>query len=55
MYTENTEKGNNMEKHKPGEMDISVQTDTFQGFVKGIIYVSLFCIIVLLFLALYAT
>ena len=37
-----------MEKHKPGEMDISVQTHTFEGFIKGIIYVCIFCVAVLL-------
>ena len=46
--------GKKMEKHKPGEMDISVQTHTFEGFIKGIIYVCVFCVIVLLLLALYA-
>ena len=40
-----------MSDYKPGKMDISVQTETFGGFIKGIIYVSAFSIAVLLFLA----
>ena len=32
-----------MSDYKPGKMDISVQTETFGGFIKGIIYVCVFC------------
>ncbi|MFL2807282.1 MAG: aa3-type cytochrome c oxidase subunit IV [Paracoccaceae bacterium] len=44
-----------MSDYKPGKMDISVQTETFGGFIKGIIYVCVFCVAVLIFLAIYAT
>ena len=44
-----------MSNYKPGKMDISVQNETFGGFIKGIIYVCVFCVAVLIFLAIYAT
>lgn len=44
-----------MKDFKPGEMDISTQTETFGGFIRGIVYVGSFSIAVLLFLALFAS
>lgn len=37
--------------HKHGEMDISVQEKTFDGFIKGSTYVAAGAIILLLFIA----
>ena len=42
-----------MEDHKYGEMDISEQQRLFSGFIKFGIYVGLFSIFVLVFLALF--
>ena len=46
--------GIKMKEFKQGDMDITVQTETFQGFIKGIIYVTGFCVAVLVFLAIFA-
>ena len=37
--------------HKHGEMDISVQEKTFDGFIKWCTYVAAFSIFLLLFIA----
>lgn len=42
-----------MSDHKHGEMDISVQEDTFNGFIKATMRVAGVCIFVLLFLAVF--
>lgn len=39
--------------HKHGEMDISVQEKTFEGFIKASTYVAVFSICVLIFLAIF--
>lgn len=40
-----------MSEHKHGEMDITEQQRTFGGFITATIYLTVFCIVVLLFLA----
>ncbi len=40
------------EKFVPGEMDISVQEKTFDGFMKASTYGAIFCILVLVFIGL---
>ncbi|WP_081805452.1 aa3-type cytochrome c oxidase subunit IV [Actibacterium mucosum] len=42
----------NETKHEPGTMDISVQEETFTGFVKFSTVVAVICIVVVIFLAL---
>ena len=44
-----------MADHKQGEMDISVQEDTFNGFITAVIRVAIFSIGVLIFLAIFNT
>lgn len=40
-----------MSDHKHGEMDISVQEKTFQGFLKTGVWTSVIVVILLIFLA----
>lgn len=42
-----------MADHKHGEMDITVQEETFNGFVKATIRVVIATILILLFLAIF--
>ncbi|WP_323765657.1 aa3-type cytochrome c oxidase subunit IV [Marinovum sp.] len=42
-----------MADHKHGEMDITVQEETFNGFVKATIRVVVASILILLFLAIF--
>lgn len=42
-----------MEEHKHGEMDISVQEKTFEGFIKWSTWVAVISILVLIFLAIF--
>lgn len=42
-----------MAEHKHGEMDITVQEETFNGFIKATIRVTIVCIAVLIFLAVF--
>lgn len=42
-----------MAEHKHGSMDTTVQEETFNGFIKAVIRVSIVCIAVLLFLAIF--
>ncbi|MEM9425911.1 MAG: aa3-type cytochrome c oxidase subunit IV [Pseudomonadota bacterium] len=42
-----------MSEHKHGEMDISVQEKTFEGFIKWSKNVAIFSICVLIFLAIF--
>lgn len=44
-----------MAEHKHGEMDISVQTETFNGFVKFVTWSVVVLIGVALFLAIFAS
>ncbi len=44
-----------MAEHKQGEMDISVQTDTFNGFVKFVTWSVVALIVVALFLLIFAS
>ncbi|MGB0505216.1 MAG: aa3-type cytochrome c oxidase subunit IV [Pikeienuella sp.] len=44
-----------MSDHKHGEMDISVQEKTFDGFIKTIIWISGFSAAVLVLLAIVGT
>lgn len=41
-----------MSDHKHGEMDISVQEKTFEGFIKFSTRVAIFSILLLIFIAL---
>ncbi|MCC5992403.1 MAG: aa3-type cytochrome c oxidase subunit IV [Rhodobacteraceae bacterium] len=41
-----------MAKHEHGKMDITEQEKTFDGFMKWLIWGTVFCIVVLIFLAL---
>lgn len=41
-----------MADHKHGEMDISVQEKTFDGFMKFVTRGAIICIVILIFLAL---
>jgi len=43
-----------MAEHKQGEMDISVQEKTFDGFMSMVTKGAVICILVLIFLALVA-
>lgn len=42
-----------MAEHKHGEMDITAQEKTFEGFIKAATYVATFSICVLIFLAIF--
>lgn len=42
-----------MAEYKPGEMDITVQEKTFEGFVRWSVRVAVFSIGVLLFMAIF--
>ena len=42
-----------MSDHKHGEMDTTVQEETFEGFIRWVKYVSIFSIGVLIFLAIF--
>ena len=42
-----------MSDHKHGEMDITTQEDTFAGFVTWVKNVTILCILVLIFLAVF--
>ena len=42
------------QEHKHGEMDISAQEKTFEGFIRWSIIMGLICIGVVIFLALFA-
>lgn len=44
-----------MSEHKHGEMDISVQEQAFEGFMKWSTRVGVFSILVLVFLAIFRT
>jgi hypothetical protein len=41
--------------HKHGEMDTSVQEKTFDGFMKWSTNVAIVCILIMVFLAIFAT
>ena len=43
----------NLTEHKHGEMDITEQTRVYSGFIKFGIYVGLFSLFILIFLALF--
>lgn len=43
-----------MSEYKPGSMNISEQRETFHGFVKACVYLSVIVALVLIFLALVA-
>ncbi|SDX15453.1 aa3 type cytochrome c oxidase subunit IV [Ruegeria halocynthiae] len=43
-----------MADHKHGEMDITVQTKTFDGFVKFTTWFAVACIFLCIFLAVFA-
>ncbi|MEM7268128.1 MAG: aa3-type cytochrome c oxidase subunit IV [Pseudomonadota bacterium] len=40
-----------MAKYKPGEMDVSEQEKTFDGFIKAGVWLSVITIVILVFLA----
>jgi hypothetical protein len=42
------------DKHKPGEMDITEQEKTFAGFMRWAVNIAIVCIVILIFLALFA-
>ncbi|GGH35165.1 aa3 type cytochrome c oxidase subunit IV [Cribrihabitans marinus] len=44
-----------MADHKHGEMDITTQTETFDGFVKYMVRAVIAIFVVLLFLAVFAS
>lgn len=44
-----------MSEHKHGEMDISVQEQSFENFMKWSTRVGVFAILVLVFLAIFST
>ncbi len=41
--------------YKPGKMDISEQEKTFAGFIRMSVNVAIVCIVIVLFLAIFAT
>ncbi len=41
-------------EHKHGEMDITEQEKTFDGFMRYSVNVGIFCILVVIFLAIFA-
>lgn len=49
----NSSEDNKMADHKHGEMDTTVQEETFNGFVTATIRVVIVCILILLFLAVF--
>lgn len=40
-----------MGEHKHGSMDITEQEKTYEGFIKGGIWLAVICILVLIFMA----
>jgi hypothetical protein len=48
-------KDNASQDYKHGEMDISEQEKTFSGFMRMTVNVAIVCIVILLFLAIFAT
>lgn len=42
------------QEHKQGEMDITEQEKTFDGFMKWTVNIGIFCIAVVIFLAIFA-
>ncbi|MDX2483334.1 aa3-type cytochrome c oxidase subunit IV [Antarcticimicrobium sediminis] len=44
-----------MAEHKHGDMDVSVQTETFNGFVKFVTWTVVFLLALLVFMAIFAT
>ena len=42
-------------EHKPGEMDITEQEKTFDGFVRWSVNIGITCIVIVVFLAIFAT
>ncbi|MEM7721833.1 MAG: aa3-type cytochrome c oxidase subunit IV [Pseudomonadota bacterium] len=40
--------------HKPGEMDITEQEKTFDGFMKWTVNIGIVCILIVIFLAIFA-
>jgi hypothetical protein len=42
-------------EHKPGEMDITEQEKTFDGFVRWSVNIGIICIVIVVFLAIFAT
>lgn len=43
-----------MAEHKHGEMDITVQTETFDGFMKYVTWMVVAIIVILLFMMVFA-
>jgi hypothetical protein len=41
-------------EHKPGEMDITEQEKTFDGFVRWSVNIGIICIVIVVFLAIFA-
>jgi Ni,Fe-hydrogenase I cytochrome b subunit len=41
-----------MAEHKPGSMDIRAQEKTFAGFIRMVIWGTIICILVLIFMGL---
>ncbi|MEM1272225.1 MAG: aa3-type cytochrome c oxidase subunit IV [Pseudomonadota bacterium] len=41
--------------YKPGQMDVTEQEKTFEGFIKWSIRVGIICIAIILFLAIFAS
>jgi len=41
-------------EHKHGEMDISEQEKTFSGFMRWAVNIAIVCIVIILFLAIFA-
>lgn len=44
-----------MAEHKHGEMDITTQTKTFQGFVKFVTWAVIVILAILVFMAIFTT
>ena len=42
-------------KHQPGKMDITSQEKTFEGFMRWVINVAIFCLVILILLAIAGT
>lgn len=42
-----------MADHKHGEMDVTTQEKTFEGFVSWVVYVTIVSLLVLIFLAIF--
>lgn len=40
--------------YKHGEMDISTQEKTFSGFMRWVVNVAIVCIVIIIFLAIFA-